>query len=310
MELFSARASGHRAQRLTQDAQPGKELIVNLPTRTLREHPDLDQLKRQAKELLAAFQAAHPDAIAEVNAHYRGSDAGTFALHDAQLVLARAQGFESWPKLKAYVEGITEKRLLDAVTNGDLEQVRAMLKVRPEIAKTSGALHRAVLDHAPEMVRLLMEHGANAREGVYPHRDATSPLTMAADRGYDEITAIIEEAEHRRRQARSGQMAAPAPDPLFRVIASVDDERTIAMMEANPALIQTCHPVHHWTPLHVAASRLNAGIAGWLLEHGARPCRSVLTIELRWTSRHRGRPRKVPNASKRSRISFKNTVRL
>ena len=244
---------------------------MNLPTRTLREHPDLDQLKRQAKELLAAFQAAHPVAIAEVNAHFRGADPVTFALHDAQLVLARAHGFESWPKLKAYVEGITEKRLLDALTNGDLEQVRAVLKVRPEIANTSGALHRAVLDHAPEMVRLLMEHGANAREGVYPHRDATSPLTMAADRGYDEITAIIEEAEHRRRQAKSGQMAAPAPDTLFRAIASGDDERTIEMMEANPALIQTCHPVHGWTPLHVAASRLNAAIARWLLEHGARP---------------------------------------
>ena len=36
-----------------------------------REHPDLDQLKRQAKELLAAFLAGEPDAVAEVQAHYR-----------------------------------------------------------------------------------------------------------------------------------------------------------------------------------------------------------------------------------------------
>src|SRR5258707_13465957 len=42
-ELFSARASGHRAQRLTPEAQPGKEPIVktNPPTRKLREHPHL-----------------------------------------------------------------------------------------------------------------------------------------------------------------------------------------------------------------------------------------------------------------------------
>ena len=33
------------------------------------------------------------------------ADAATFALHDAQLVLARAYGFESWPKLKAFVDG-------------------------------------------------------------------------------------------------------------------------------------------------------------------------------------------------------------
>jgi hypothetical protein len=28
-------------------------------------------------------------------------------LHDAQLVLARSYGFESWPKLKAAVDGVT-----------------------------------------------------------------------------------------------------------------------------------------------------------------------------------------------------------
>ena len=50
---------------------------------------------------------ATPTAIAEVHAHYRGAESTTFALHDAQLVLARAYGFDSWPKLKAYVDGAT-----------------------------------------------------------------------------------------------------------------------------------------------------------------------------------------------------------
>ena len=73
----------------------------NPPTRTLRERPDLDQLRRQAKELLAAFAAGNAEAVAEVNAHYRDANAATFALHDAQLVLARGYGFDSWPKLNA-----------------------------------------------------------------------------------------------------------------------------------------------------------------------------------------------------------------
>jgi hypothetical protein len=76
----------------------------SLPTRAFREHTDLDQLKHQAKELLEAFRGGEAAAVSEVNAHYRGADATTFALHDAQLVLARAYGFESWPKLKAYVD--------------------------------------------------------------------------------------------------------------------------------------------------------------------------------------------------------------
>ena len=83
------------------------------PTRALREHPDLDQLKRQAKELLSAFRARDAFALAEVNGHYRGADATTFALHDAQHVLARAYGFESWPKLKAFVDGATVSRLIE-----------------------------------------------------------------------------------------------------------------------------------------------------------------------------------------------------
>jgi hypothetical protein len=67
----------------------------------MREHPDLEQLKRQTKELLRDFVAGKAAAIEEVNAHYRAADASKFALHDAQLVIARSYGFESWPKLKA-----------------------------------------------------------------------------------------------------------------------------------------------------------------------------------------------------------------
>ena len=62
----------------------------NLPARKLREHPDLNQIKRQAKELLQAFLAGEADAIEEVKAHYRGADPWKFALHEAQLALARS----------------------------------------------------------------------------------------------------------------------------------------------------------------------------------------------------------------------------
>ena len=81
------------------------------PTRTLREHPDLDQLKRQAKELLDGYRALDPAAVAEVETYHRTATPESFALHDAQFVLARAHGFESWPKLKSAVEGVTAARL-------------------------------------------------------------------------------------------------------------------------------------------------------------------------------------------------------
>src|SRR5215472_11239466 len=79
-ELSSARGSGHRAHRLTSARRQRKELIVSgphPPLRTLREHPDLDQLRRQAKELLAAFRAGDPDAVTAVRHYYHGADPAT-----------------------------------------------------------------------------------------------------------------------------------------------------------------------------------------------------------------------------------------
>ena len=103
----------------------------HLPTRTLPERPDLEQLKRQAKELLQRFADGEAAAVAEVHAHYRDAAAGNFALHDAQLVLARAYGFGSWPKLKAFVDGATVDRLIAAVRAGDTNEVGALLTRRP-----------------------------------------------------------------------------------------------------------------------------------------------------------------------------------
>jgi len=92
-------------------------------SRTLATRPDLDQLRRQAKELLAAYRAGDADAIAEVRARYHDADPEQFALHTAQLVLARSHGFDSWPKLKAYVDGVTVRRLVDAVRANDFSRV-------------------------------------------------------------------------------------------------------------------------------------------------------------------------------------------
>src|SRR3954471_17784752 len=99
------------------------------PTRALPRHPDLAQIKRQAKELLKAFTAGDAAAIAEVQSHFRDPSAATFSLQHAQLVLARADGFDSWPKLKAYIDGVTVGRLIEAVRAGDISSVTSLLSV-------------------------------------------------------------------------------------------------------------------------------------------------------------------------------------
>src|SRR4030095_3834020 len=110
-----------------------KELTMkhSLPTRRLPDRPDLDQLRRQAKELLDAFRSGDEDALTEANRFHQGVDPAMFALHDAQLVLARSYGFDSWPKLKAYVDGVTIRRLVDGVKGGEVERVAAGRRRRP-----------------------------------------------------------------------------------------------------------------------------------------------------------------------------------
>jgi ankyrin repeat protein len=190
----------------------------SVPTRTLPDRPNLDQLRRQAKELLEGFRAGHADSLREIQLHYRRPDPSSFALHDAQLVLARAYGFESWPKLKAFVDGVTVRSLVDAVGAGDLATVRSMVAARPELVDTDvaendehRALHHAVVRRRPEIVRFLMQQGADARKGIWPHRSATTALTLAIERGYDEIVRIIEEEEQRRpREVADESPSTPA----------------------------------------------------------------------------------------------------
>src|ERR1700748_614050 len=73
------------------------------------------------------------------------------------------------------------------------------------------AIHYAVLRRDAAMVRLLMEAGADARKGIFPHRDATSALALATDREYDEIVAIIEQEERLRREEMSCPNATISP---------------------------------------------------------------------------------------------------
>ena len=249
-----------------------------VPTRTLPDRPDLDQLRRQAKDLLDAFRHGDADATADVHAHYGRPDATAFALHDAQLVLARAYGFDSWPKLKAFVDGVTVQRLVHAIGTGDLAAVQSMVKARPELVHLDvgandehQALHHAVLQRRPEIARFLMHQGADARKGIWPHRDATSAFTLASERGYDEIVAIIEEAE---RQRPAGASLRTLPPPVAAGLVDAfqrgDEDAMIATLDAHPSLIRA-GDVTGRTALHWAAACLWPKLTAWLLGRGADP---------------------------------------
>ena len=61
------------------------------PVRAMRENPDIDQLKRQARELLEAYRAQSADAVTEVAAHHRTATPETFGIQRRVPARARAR---------------------------------------------------------------------------------------------------------------------------------------------------------------------------------------------------------------------------
>src|SRR5690348_434523 len=76
-------------------------------------NPNLDWLKKTAKQRLVQLRTNKPDA----------------KLYEAQLALAHDHGFTSWRALKAHVDSVSpnfrdRKRVFEAAHAGDVEAVR------------------------------------------------------------------------------------------------------------------------------------------------------------------------------------------
>src|SRR5215472_656548 len=102
-------------------------------SRELPAKPNLEFLKKQAKELLQAFHQGDPAAIES----FRSSDASPI-LAGALHVLAREYGFPSWPKLKDHVESLVRlmepaEALSKAVCASDAAKTAQLLERHPDL---------------------------------------------------------------------------------------------------------------------------------------------------------------------------------
>jgi hypothetical protein len=73
---------------------------------TLPNNPSLERLRRDARTLQRGVAAADGEALSVVRRHHPRADVAldAFALHDAQLTVARGYGFSGWPALVRYLE--------------------------------------------------------------------------------------------------------------------------------------------------------------------------------------------------------------
>lgn len=245
------------------------------PTRSLPAKPSFAQLKKQAKELLKSYGTGEHAAAAEIARFERNPDPGSFALADSQRVLARAYGFTSWTELKQHVAGVTVEAFDAAARAGDVATIRKLAKARPDLVNIPRGdertpLHFAVLRRDAEMTRVLMQLDANARSGIWPHRDATAAYTIARDRGYDEIVAIIEQEEERRRKelSSSGATISSKTDEILKALFEDRCDEAKRILESDLSLVGACN-LQGSTPLHIAAWVHNPEMIEWLLQRQA-----------------------------------------
>lgn len=176
-----------------------------------------------------------------------------------------------------------------AVKVGDIALVQQMVQTSPQLVHNACEesiglpLHTAVLNRDAAMTRLLMESGADARFGIWPHRDATTAHIIACDRGYDDVLLAIEESERSRRRAASVPNAPIdlRSDQINRAILQDHCDDAIAILQSDLSLVGACNigqPINGIdcrrlpdgaTPLHAAAWKHNTRMVRWLIQHGA-----------------------------------------
>lgn len=132
--------------------------------RPLPPRPHAEYYKKQAKALLKSLRASDPGALARVRAFHprpsalRGPETigAGFTLSDAQLVVAREHGFESWPKLAAHIEAVRRldssvaafESAVDAIALGDAKALAELLRANPRVVRgRSARAHHATLLH-------------------------------------------------------------------------------------------------------------------------------------------------------------------
>lgn len=197
---------------------------------------NLEQQKKQARELLRAIRTGRADALARLRSqHLRWAnvqDASArqeIALHDAQFVIAREQGFASWTKLKAYAEpsaGSRHTRLFVADVEWITDRVQGLLRTR----QSAGP---AALEQIREW-HPRFEGWSDEQIRQAPFSEADARLVYAGEHGFDTWEDLV-----RRVNLLASAAGAEATEPFlaaFRALQSGDVVALNALLRGNPRL--------------------------------------------------------------------------
>jgi len=271
---------------------------------------NLEQQKKQARELLRAIRTGNSDAIERLRRiHVRwaaAADAGIrqdVALHDTQFVVAREQGFTSWTKLKAYSEAAPSdrhSRIFVADANWIADRAQGLLRTRHSAGPAAleqirawhprfdGSSDQEILDaeftKADAQLVYAREHGFDTWDELVlrvnalasaENPEAAEPF-FAAFRALEAKNAARLSSLLRHHPALAQERGTNG-NTLLNLAVSIGakSERDVAQ-----ALVATLLDAgadvndandRGWTPLHQAAYSNQTELAATLIQRGADP---------------------------------------
>lgn len=190
-----------------------------MDAKTLPPRPSLEQYRKQAKDLLHASHAGNREAIERISHCPRvrehvheqvreqsktRDETVVYALADAQFVVAREHGFESWPRFAAHVEALAYQdapaarfeAAADTVVAGDDTTLQRLLREDPNLirARSTRAHHATLLHyvsangvedfrqktpvHAIAIARRLLDAGADVNAAADTYGGGAHQTTM------------------------------------------------------------------------------------------------------------------------------------
>ena len=245
---------------------------------------NLEYYRKQAKSLLKAAKAGDPGALqrlrhfsSELNPEHAAATLP--ALHDAQLAVAREQGFPSWPRFRAFIadsqldfQGLVAAFIDAAVSDG--KRAEAILSANPKIAD-AGFYVALVLGNSKRVEQTLakMPQLGNARSGpqncepllyVCFSRYANGRSTRAADLA--ETARVL-----LRHGAEANAFSVPESFPNIRLSCLY----AATGLNNNPALAQAlleagANP-NDGESLYHSTEHRDLACMKLLLSHGATP---------------------------------------
>jgi ankyrin repeat protein len=191
-----------------------------MDARELPPRPNLEQYRKQAKELLRACKSGDSDAIRRIKRHHPQSNkpsgsVGGFTLADAQFVVAREHAFESWPKFAKHIEALAREtspvsqfeRAADAIVAGDAATLERLLHENPELIREHSTRgHQATLlcyiaangfedyrqkspRNAVEIAKILLDAGAEVDAVANTYGKSTT-LSLVASSVHPKRTGV------------------------------------------------------------------------------------------------------------------------